>query len=71
MCYTHTGLGYVEQQWGLPRWQDISVSRQDLFDDTYSLANTQGWMAVPLQPYKGGGKMAAFEPLSEHLQVYK
>ena len=66
-----TGMGYSEDQYSLPRWEDLSVSRQGMFDDTYYRTPTQGWMFVPLVDYHGGGDAAAFEPLSEHLQEYE
>jgi hypothetical protein len=43
---SRTGMGYDEQQYSLPRWKDISISRQGLFDDLYSRLPTQGWMFV-------------------------
>ena len=30
-----TGMGYDEEQFSLPRWQDLSVSRQTVFDNTF------------------------------------
>ena len=64
------GMGYNENQYSLPRWQDISVSRQGMFDDTFIRIPTQGWMFVPLVVYHGGGNAAMFEPLSQHLPEY-
>jgi len=66
-----TGLGYNENQYSLPRWQDISVSRQSLFDRIYNFIPTAGWMFLPLTVYHGGGAAAQFEPLQEHLDSYK
>ena len=66
-----TGLGYNEDQYSLPRWTDLSISRQSLYDDTFLLTNTQGWMFLPLVDYHGGGDDAAFEPLSQHLTEYE
>ena len=65
------GMGYAESQYSLPRWQDITVSRQGLYDDTYKLIPTAGWMFVPLVVYHGGGADAMFEPLDEHLVEYE
>ena len=48
------GMGYNELQYNLPRWQDLSVSRQGMYDDTYYHLPTQGWMFVPLIQYHGG-----------------
>ncbi len=48
------GMGYNENQYSLPRWEDITVSRQGMYDDTYNLLPTQGWMFVPIQVYHAG-----------------
>eukprot|EP00118_Oscarella_pearsei_P004028 m.16731 g.16731 ORF g.16731 m.16731 type:complete len:733 (+) comp27105_c0_seq1:15-2213(+) len=66
-----TGMGYNENQYSLPRWQDLSVSRQSMYDDTYHFIPTQGWMFVPLVQYHGGGAAATFEPLSQNLVEYE
>ena len=47
-------LGYDETQFNLPRWQDLTVSRAGMFDDTYHNIPTQGWMFLPLTQYHGG-----------------
>lgn len=65
-----TGLGYNEDQYSLPRWQDVTVSRMTVYDQTYAKIPTQGWMFVPLVDYHGGGDAAAFEPMSQHLPEY-
>ena len=70
-CVLFSGLGYNENQYSLPRWQDLSISRQSVYDDTYKLPPTAGWMFVPLVPYHAGGDAAMFEPLSEHLTEYE
>ena len=64
-------MGYSEEQYSLPRWEDISVSRQGMYDDLYRMLPTQGWMFVPLVQYHGGGAAAAFEPLSDHKLEYE
>ncbi|CAF1910258.1 unnamed protein product [Rotaria magnacalcarata] len=66
-----TGMGYNEEQYSLPRWMDISVSRQGMFDDTYQRIPTMGWMFVPLTVYHGGGDAAQFEPLVQHQIEYE
>lgn len=48
------GMGYNELQYNLPRWEDLTVSRQSMYDDTYYHIPTQGWMQVPLIQYHGG-----------------
>ena len=64
------GMGYDESQYSLPRWQDLSISRQGMYDDLFHYTPTVGWMFLPLVDYHGGGELAAFEPLSEHLVEY-
>ena len=59
-------MGYNEHQFSLPRWQDLSVSRQGMFDDLYHYSPSVGWMFVPLVVYHEGGANATFEPLSQH-----
>lgn len=59
---SRTGMGYDESQYSLPRWIDLSISRQGMYDDLYALAPTQGWMFVPIDDYHGGGENAAFAP---------
>ena len=51
------GMGYNEQQYSLPRWEDLSISRQGMYDDTYHFLPTQGWMFVPIAVYHGGKKL--------------
>ena len=62
-------MGYSENQFSLPRWTDLSVSRQGLFEDTFRYIPTVGWMFLPLTVYHGGGDAAMFEPLDRHLLV--
>lgn len=64
------GLGYNENQYSLPRWMDLSISRQTVFDRIYNFPPTAGWMFLPLTIYHGGGDAAQFEPLSKHLTEY-
>ena len=51
-------MGYNENQYSLPRWEDLSVSRAGMYDDTYYAPVTQGWMFVPLVDYHAGGAAA-------------
>jgi hypothetical protein len=64
-------MGYDENQYSLPRWQDLSVSRQGMFDDTFRYIPSVGWMFLPLTVYHGGGAAAQFEPLTEHKLEYE
>ena len=36
-------LGYAEMQFNLPRDEWIAISRQQVYDDTWIMAPTQGW----------------------------
>ena len=63
-------MGYNEEQFSLPRWNDISISRQGMYDDTFRKIPSEGWMFLPLTVYHGGGDAAAFEPLNQHELEY-
>ncbi|MBM3216626.1 alpha-galactosidase [Candidatus Poribacteria bacterium] len=65
------GMGYRETNFSLPRWRQIHIARQNIFDGTYEKSPSMGWMFVPLVEYHGGGAAATFEPLSEHLLEYE
>jgi hypothetical protein len=68
----HKGvMFYNEDQFSLPRWQDISVSRDTVYQSTYPWLPTQGWMFMPLVPYHAGGDIAAFEPLTENIEAFE
>jgi hypothetical protein len=64
------GMGYRETNFSLPRWRQILIARQNIYDGTYQKTPSMGWMFVPLVEYHGGGEAATFEPLSEHLAEY-
>ena len=57
---SRSGMGYDEQQYSLPRWRDLSISRAGMYDDLYARLPTQGWMFVPLSAYHAGGAAATF-----------
>ena len=63
-------MGYDEGQYTLPRWQDLSVSRQTVYDNTFLKPPSMGWMFMPLLNYEGGGPVAWFEPLSDNIHEY-
>jgi hypothetical protein len=65
------GMGYRETNFSLPRWQQITLARQNIFDGTFEKTPSMGWMFVPLVEYHGGGAAATFEPLSQHLPEYE
>lgn len=64
-------MGYRESNFSLPRWRQILISRQNIYDGTFEKTPSMGWMFVPLVEYHGGGEAATFEPLSEHLAEYE
>jgi hypothetical protein len=66
-----TAMGYREDNWSLPRAQQLIHSRQNIFDGTWTKPQTAGWMFVPLTEYQGGGSAATIEPLGEHLDAYE
>jgi hypothetical protein len=66
-----TGMGYREENWSLPRAQQIIHGRQNIFDGTWLKTPSMGWMFVPLVEYQGGGPAATIEPLAQHLPDYE
>ncbi len=66
-----TGMGYREDNWSLPRAQQLIHGRQNIFDGTYEKTPTMGWMFVPLTEYHGGGQAATLEPLDAHRDDYE
>lgn len=61
-------MGYSENQYSLPRWVDLSISRAGLYDDLYTHTPTMGWMFLPLSAYHAGGDVATF---AGHEQAYE
>jgi len=66
-----TAMGYREDNWSLPRAQQLIHARQNIFDGTWTKPQTAGWMFVPLTEYGGGGAAATIEPLRKHLDAYE
>lgn len=66
-----TGMGYREDNWSLPRAQQLIHGRQNIFDGTFEKTPSMGWMFVPLTEYHGGGAAATLEPLRDHLADYE
>jgi hypothetical protein len=64
-------MGYRETNFSLPRWRQVLISRQNIYDGTFEKTPSMGWMFVPLVEYHGGGAEATMEPLSEHLAEYE
>lgn len=67
---TKTGMGYREDNWSLPREQQVLHTRQNIWDGTWQKTPSMGWMFVPLTQYHGGGAAATIEPLDQHLDHY-
>ncbi len=65
-----TAMGYREDDWSLPRAQQVIIGRQNIYDGTWRMTPSMGWMFVPLVQYHGGGAAATIEPLRDHLDVY-
>jgi len=65
------GMGYREVNWSLPRAQQRTIARQNIYDGTWEKTPSMGWMFVPLTQYHGGGANATIEPLQEHLDHYR
>jgi hypothetical protein len=63
-------MGYREDDWSLPREEQIILARQNIYDGTWEKTPSMGWMFVPLVQYKGGGAAATYEPLRDHLSDY-
>ena len=68
---TKTGMGYREDNWSLPREQQVIHTRQNIWDGTWQKLPSMGWMFVPLTQYHGGGAAATIEPLDQHLDHYE
>ena len=65
-----SAMGYNENQYSLPRWLDLSVSRMGMYDDTFVHRVTQGWMFLPLTAYHSNNPDCYFEPLSKNIAEY-
>jgi len=66
-----TGVGYREDNFSLPRAQQIILNRQNIYDGEWEKTPSMGWGFVPLTVYHGGGEAATLEPLHEHLDTYE
>lgn len=65
------GIGYNENQFSLPRAQQLVITRTTLYENTFIMPPTAGWSFVPLVAYHAGGNAASFWPPSAHLQEYE
>ena len=64
-------MGYREVNWSLPRAEQQIITRQNIYDGTWTRTPSMGWMHVPLAQYHGGGAAATIEPLHQHLDHYQ
>lgn len=71
MGANQTPVGYRENNWSLPRRQQLIHTRQNIYDGTWESTPTMRFSFVPLAQYHGGGAAATIEPLSEHLDHYE
>mmetsp|Transcript_8891 Transcript_8891/g.24626 ORF Transcript_8891/g.24626 Transcript_8891/m.24626 type:complete len:911 (-) Transcript_8891:186-2918(-) len=61
-------MGYDEEQYSMPRWEQLTISRMGLYDDLYRFLPTQGWMFLPLSEYHAGGDAATFQNHPQELE---
>jgi len=64
-------IGYREVNFSLPREQQLTLNRQNIFDGLWEKTPSMSWGFVPLTKYQGGGPEAILEPLSQHLKDYQ
>lgn len=65
------GVGYNENQFSLPRLEQLVITRSTLFEGTFIMPPTAVWSFVPLVPYHAGGGAASFWPPSHHIEEYE
>ncbi len=65
------GIGYRENNWSLPRREQLIHTRQNIFDGTWESIPSMRWSFIPLAQYHGGGAAATIEPLNKHLNHYE
>merc|ERR1712228_731445 len=61
---------YNEKTTTLPRWWDLTIYRQLMYDNSYNIPVTAGWMFLPMISYHDGGQDAVFQPVSEYIADY-
>lgn len=66
-------MGYDEMQYSLPRWQDLSITRQQIYDHTHFYTPTRGYIMVPMLEYHGAShpEQAMFQPVSQHKKEFE
>lgn len=64
-------IGYRENNWSLPRRQQLIHARQNIFDGTWESTPSMRYSFIPLTQYHGGGAAATIEPLDEHIDHYE
>ena len=65
------GVGYNENQFSLPRLEELVITRSTLFEGTFIMPPTAVWSFVPLIAYHAGGGAASFWPPSQHIRDYE
>ncbi|MCF7974803.1 MAG: NPCBM/NEW2 domain-containing protein [Phycisphaerae bacterium] len=64
-------MPYKEDNWSLPREEQVILARDHIYDGTSKHPPSMGWMMLPLVAYQGGDGTATLEPLCEHLDFYE
>jgi hypothetical protein len=39
-------MGYREENWSLPRWEQILLARQNIYDGTFLKTPSMGWVSL-------------------------
>ncbi len=61
---------YDEFTTTLPRWWDLTIYRQLMYDESYIIPVTAGWMFLPMISYHEGEEDAIFKPLNKNIEEY-
>ena len=61
---TKCGVGFLSSS------QDLLLSRQMIYDNSFEWITTQGWSFLPLDNYGGGAAEAKFRPLEVNVVDY-
>ncbi|ELU18239.1 hypothetical protein CAPTEDRAFT_228672 [Capitella teleta] len=61
-------MGYDEFQYSLPRWQDLAITRTQIYDHSFFYIPSRGYVMVPMLEYHGAPhpERAVFQPVSQH-----
>eukprot|EP01008_Symbiontida_sp_HLA12_P002479 NODE_422_length_926_cov_299.535492_g414_i0.p1 GENE.NODE_422_length_926_cov_299.535492_g414_i0~~NODE_422_length_926_cov_299.535492_g414_i0.p1 ORF type:complete len:259 (+),score=29.44 NODE_422_length_926_cov_299.535492_g414_i0:94-777(+) len=61
---------YFEPQFNMYRLEHLHISRQQIYDITWTWTVSQGWMFVPLTAYHSSWPGSYLEPLSTNFDIY-